>query len=85
MTISTLEAPPVRQIICPHCGRPINTPCAPRLRPILETAARLLAGVVLALMLAPLGILAWKACANILSDGASHSIFYHPLEDWTRY
>ena len=85
MTISTLEAPPVRQIICPHCGRPINTPCAPRLRPILETAARLLAGVVFALMLAPLGILAWKACANILSDAASHTIFYHPLEDWTRY
>lgn len=85
MTISTLETPPVRPIVCPHCGRPINMPCAPRLRPILETATRLLAGVVLVLMLAPLGILAWKACANILSDKASHSIFYHPLEDWTQY
>lgn len=85
MTISTLEVPPVRQIICPHCGRPIHTPCTPRLRLILETAARLLAGVVLALMLAPLGILAWKVCANIQSDGASHSIFYRPLEDWTHY
>lgn len=85
MTISTLEAPPVRQLICPHCGRPIDTPCTPRWRSILETAARLLVVVVLALMLAPLGILAWKACANILSDKASHAIFYHPLEDWTHY
>lgn len=85
MTISTLETSPVRQIVCPHCGRPINMPCTPLLRSILETAARLLAGVVLVLMLAPLGTLAWKACANLLSDRDSHAIFYHPLEDWTRY
>jgi hypothetical protein len=44
-----------------------------------------LAGLVLALMLVPLAVIAWKACSDFLSDKVPHSIFYHPLEDWTRY
>ena len=35
--------------------------------------------------LVPLGIMAWKACTDFLSDRESHSILYHPLEDWTPY
>jgi len=37
------------------------------------------------LMLVPLAVIAWKSCADFFSDKVSHSIFYHPLEDWTRY
>jgi hypothetical protein len=43
-----------------------------------------LAGLVLALMLVPLAFIAWKSCSDFLSDKVSHSIYFHPLEDWTR-
>lgn len=82
MTIWRLEHAPVPRSICPHCGRPVQ----PTLRyPWIEAGLGILAAVALALMLAPLGILAWKSCAKLLSDRASHSILYRPLEDWTRY
>ena len=41
--------------------------------------------VALALMLVPLEIMAWKSYRDFLTDRDSHSILYHPLEDWTRY
>jgi hypothetical protein len=52
---------------------------------IVETGLSVLAGLILALMLVPLVVIAWKSCSDFLSDKVSHSIFYHPLEDWTRY
>jgi hypothetical protein len=56
------------------------------LRPTrVETGLSVLAGLVLALMLVPLAVIAWKSCSDFLSDKVSHSIFYHPLEDWTQY
>jgi hypothetical protein len=67
--------------ICPHCGRSANSP-GPAM---LETGLSVLAGLVLIMMLAPLAVIAWKSCSDFLSDKASHSIFYHPPEDWTRY
>jgi hypothetical protein len=83
MTLSTLESPTRRSqhSVCPHCGRhdPAPTPS------IIETALGILTGLALVLMLVPLGIVAWKSCADFLSDGGSHSILYHPLEDWTQY
>jgi hypothetical protein len=36
-------------------------------------------------MLVPLTVIAWKSCSEFLSDKVSRSIFYRPLEDWTRY
>jgi hypothetical protein len=83
MALSTLESSRSlpQHSVCPHCGRSVNSS-----RPaILETGLSVLAGLVLALMLVPLAVIAWKSCADFLSDKASHSIFYHPLEDWTRY
>jgi hypothetical protein len=83
MALSTLESSGTRaqHSVCPHCGRYVDSP-----RPaILETGLNVLAGLVLALMLVPLAVIAWKSCAGFLSDKVSHSIFYHPLEDWTRY
>jgi hypothetical protein len=44
-----------------------------------------LAAIALVLMLVPLGIMAWKACTDFLSNNESHSILYRPLEDWTPY
>ena len=87
MTISTREPhrAQVQHLSCPHCGLPVDTPCTPHRRFILETAVRLLAGAALVLMLVPLGIVAWKSCANFLSDRESHSVLFQPLEDWTRY
>lgn len=87
MTVLTRE--PARAHVqhpsCPHCGRPVDALRTSHLRFILETAVRLLAGAALALMLVPLGIVAWKSCANFLSNRESHSILFQPLEDWTRY
>ena len=51
---------------------------------IVETGLSVLAGLVLALMLVPLAVIAWKSCSDFLSDKVSHSILYHPLEDWTQ-
>ena len=81
MTISTLEATPVRQRICPHCGHPVDTESRTSW---IETGLGILAGAVLAMMLVPLGVLAWKSCTDFLSNSESHSILFHPLEDWTR-
>ena len=82
MTLSTLELTRVRQSGCPHCGHPVDT--KPRILWI-ETGLGILATIVLAFMLVPLGIMAWKSCTDFLSDRESHSIFFQPLEDWTRY
>jgi hypothetical protein len=82
MKFSTPELTQVRQSACPHCGRPVE-----RARPSswIQTGLGILALASLALMLVPLGIMTWKACTNFLSDRGSHSILFHPLEDWTRY
>ena len=83
MALSTLEPSRTRtqHSVCAHCGRSIDS-----LRPTrVETGLSVLAGLVLALMLVPLAVIAWKSCSDFLSDRVSHSIFCHPLEDWTRY
>jgi hypothetical protein len=83
MTLSTLESSrtQAQHSVCSHCGRSIDS-----LRPTrVETGLSILAGLVLALMLVPLAVIAWKSCSDFLSDKVSHSILYHPLEDWTRY
>lgn len=82
MTPSTLELTQDRQPVCPHCGRPTDR--AQRY-PWIGTGLGVLALAALAFMLLPLGLVAWKACINLLSDRESHSILFHPLEDWTRY
>jgi hypothetical protein len=82
MTLSTLELTRVRQSVCPRCGRPVER--AQRY-PWIETGLGILALGAVAMMLVPLGMMAWKACTNLLSDRESHSILFHPLEDWTRY
>ena len=82
MAISMLEAPKTKRCACPRCGNPIA--CTPRYAWI-ETALGVLAAIALVLILVPLGIMAWKACTDFLSDRESHSILYHPLEDWTPY
>jgi hypothetical protein len=83
MALSTLEPSRTRahHSVCPHCGRSVDSHRPTR----VETGLSVLAGLVLALMLVPLAVIAWKSCADFLSDKVSHSIFYHPLEDWTRY
>jgi len=80
MTVSTPESIRVRQSVCPRCGHPVDT--KPRFFPI-ETGLKILAATALALMLVPLGIMAWKLCTDFLSNQESHSILFHPLEDWT--
>jgi hypothetical protein len=83
MALSTLESSRTRaqHSVCAHCGHSIDS-----LRPTrVETGLSVVAGLVLALMLVPLAVIAWKSCSDFLSDRVSHSIFYHPLEDWTRY
>lgn len=82
MTFSTLEVTRMRQSVCPQCGHTVDT--KPRTRWV-ETGLGILGTVALALILVPLGIMAWKSCTNFLSDRASHSILFQPLEDWTRY
>jgi hypothetical protein len=83
MTLSTLESKRTlaQNSVCPHCGRSVDSP-----RPaIIETGLSVLARLVLVLMLVPLAIIAWKSCSDFLSDRVSHSILYHPLEDWTQH
>jgi len=80
MITSTLESS-TQHSVCPHCGRQVDPA---RLQSIIETILGILAGLSLLLMLVPLGIIAWKSCADFLSDEGSHSILYHPLEDWTQ-
>ncbi len=82
MAISTLELTRTRQSVCPQCGHQVDP--LPRASWI-ETGLGILAIVALALMLVPLGIMAWKSCRDFLSDRDSHSILYYPLEDWSRY
>lgn len=82
MTPSTLELTRDRQSVCPHCGRPTDR--AQRY-PWIETGLGILALAAFACVLLPLGIVAWKACANLMSDRESHSVLFQPLEDWTRY
>jgi len=82
MALSALESLKTRaqESLCPHCGRSIESP-----RPaVVETVSGVLAGLVLALMLVPVAVIVWKSCSDFLSDKLSHSILYHPLEDWTR-
>ena len=83
MALSTLEPSRTRaqHSVCSHCGRSIDSQRPTR----VETGLSVLAGLVLTLMLAPLAVFTWKSCSDFLSDRVSHSIFYHPLEDWTRY
>ena len=83
MALSTLEPsrPQAQHSVCSHCGRSTDL-----LRPTrVEIGLSVLAGLVLALMLVPLAVIAWKSFSDFLSDKVSHSIFYHPLEDWTQY
>jgi hypothetical protein len=82
MTPLTLELTRLRKSVCPHCGHPVHT--KPRNRWI-ETGLGILAIIVLALILVPIGIMAWKLCTDFLFDSASQSILFQPLEDWTRY
>ena len=82
MTLSTLELTRERQSVCPHCGG--RADLARRYRWI-ETGLGVLALAALALMLLPLGLVAWEACTNLLSDRESHPVLFQPLEDWTRY
>lgn len=81
MAISTRKLTQVQQTVCPHCA-PVDS--AHRTS-WMETGLGILVAVALALMLVPLGIMAWKSCRDLLSDRGSHSILYQPLEDWTRY
>jgi len=83
MALSALESSKTRdqESVCPHCGRSLESS-----RPaVAETVLSVLAGLALALMLIPVAVIVWKSCSDFLSDKLSHSIIYHPLEDWTRY
>ena len=84
MTLSTLEhlRVPAQRSVCPHCGRSVELSFSPS---IIETGLRILAGLALTMILVPLGVFAWKSCSDFLSDRVSHSILYHPLEEWTPY
>lgn len=82
MAISTLELTRMRRSVCSHCRHHL---ASPHRTSWIETGLGILAIVALALMLVPLGIMAWKSCRDFLSDRDSHSILYQPLEDWTRY
>jgi hypothetical protein len=63
MTLSTLEPDRTRDrhSICPHCGHSVDSPTRPS---IVEIGSNVLAALVLAFMLVPLGLLAWKSCAD---------------------
>ena len=82
MAISTLDDPEVQQSVCPQCGRDMEPP---QRHAWIETGLRVLALIAITMMLVPLGMITWRACANLLSDRDSHSILFHPLEDWTHY
>jgi hypothetical protein len=62
MTISTHESSRTRSqySMCPHCGRSIDIPGP---SPFVENALSVLAALVLALMLVPLAVIAWKSCS----------------------
>jgi len=82
MALSALESSKTQdqQPVCSHCGRSVESP-----RPALPgSVLSVLAGLALALMLVPVAVIVWKSCSDFLSDKLSHSILYHPLEDWTR-
>jgi len=83
MALSALESSKTRaqESVCSHCGRSVEST-----RPaVAETVLSVQAGLALALMLVPAAVIVWKSCSDFLSDKLSHSIIYHPLEDWTRY
>lgn len=80
MAISTLELTRTRRSLCPHCGHHVHSQNRVSW---IEAGLGILAAIALALMLVPLGIMAWKSCKDFLSDRDSHSILFHPLEDWT--
>lgn len=84
MTLSTLESPTRRaqHSVCPHCGRSVGPAPPPN---IVEIALGVLAGLALMLILIPLTISTWRSFSEFLSNDVSHSILYHPLEDWTQY
>jgi hypothetical protein len=82
MALSALKSSKTRdqESVCLRCGRSVESP-----RPaVVETVLSVLAGLVLALMFVPVAVIVWKSCSDFLSDKLSHSIIYHPLEDWTR-
>jgi hypothetical protein len=83
MAVSTFDPSRARarHAVCPHCGHSVD----PRLPATVETGLGILAALVLVLMLAPLAVIVWKSCSDYLSNKVSHSIFYHPLEEWTPY
>ena len=58
MALSTLESSRTRaqHSVCPHCRRSVLSPRSA----IVETGLSVLAGLVLALMLVPLAVIAWK-------------------------
>jgi hypothetical protein len=82
MPISTLELTRVRQPVCPRCGHRVDSPLRTSW---IEMAQGILAAAALFLMLVPLGIIAWKSWTDFLSNTESHSVLFHPLEDWTHY
>ena len=82
MALSVLESSKTRdqESVCPHCGRSLESS-----RPaVAETVLSVLAGLALALMLVPVAVIVWKSFSDFLSEKLSHSIIYHPLEDWTQ-
>lgn len=79
---STFARIRVSHPVCPHCGHSVDM--RPR-RSFMEPGLRVLAGLVLAIMLVPLAVIVWRSCADFLSNRVSHSILFHPLEDWTHY
>ncbi|MGO9437703.1 MAG: hypothetical protein ACLP00_25810 [Terracidiphilus sp.] len=82
MALSTLDGSKTQaHTVCPHCGRSVDTA---RRSSVVENGLSVFAGLVLVLMLVPLAFIAWKSCSDFLSDKVSHSILYHPLEDWTQ-
>lgn len=84
MAISTPDASDssAEQSVCDRCGRPIEK--LPY-KSILENGLRILVVAVLALVLTPLAVLAWKLCSNILADRVTHLVINLPPEDWTQY
>ena len=82
MAISTLELTRMRQSVCPHCGHQVGSQ---NRASWIKTGLGILTAFALAMLLMPMGIMTWKACTNFLSNRGSHSILFHPLEDWTVY
>ena len=80
MTLSMFKSRNANRDYCPHCGHLVG---AAPISSWIEIGLGILAITALVLMLVPMGILAWKSWTNFVSDRGSHSIFYHPLEDWS--